>query len=283
MAQKEINKLFNEGHHLLKEVEKMAAIGGWELDARTLQVQWTEEVYNICEVDIATYRPIFSTVLDFYAPKSKPMIERVIKRAIDYGEPFDVELEFITAKGNHRFVHVVGKAKQENGKTEKVFGIFQDISDRKQLEEERNIAATSLDPFITINKEGKIINVNAATEKITGITKEKLINTDFANHFSDPEAAQAGYLQAKTEGIIRNYPLTIRHISGVTFDVILNASLYRNEQGEDVAVFALLRDVSELNRAKTEILKLNNELQDHVLKLQISNKDLDAFCYSIWV
>jgi PAS domain-containing protein len=92
---------------LLNETRRMAKVGGWEFDIDTQEQVWTEAVYHIHEVD-PTYRPTVSKGIAFYAPTSRPIIERAIRRAIEYGEPFDVELEFITAKGNLRWVHAIG-------------------------------------------------------------------------------------------------------------------------------------------------------------------------------
>jgi len=112
----------------------MAKVGGWEFDVETQEQLWTEEVYRIHEVDM-TYKPTVDRGIEFYAPASRPIIARVVQRAIEYGEPYDVELEFITAKGNHRWVHAIGEAYQVHGKTITVSGMFQDITGRKEAEE----------------------------------------------------------------------------------------------------------------------------------------------------
>ena len=77
--------------------------------------QWTEEVYHIHEVGL-DYDSDVEKGISFYSPESKPVIEAAVQRAIEHGEPFDLELQFITAKGNHRWVHSIGKALQRDGK-----------------------------------------------------------------------------------------------------------------------------------------------------------------------
>ncbi|HSQ47020.1 MAG TPA: PAS domain-containing protein, partial [Lutibacter sp.] len=59
----------------------------------------------------------------------------------------------------------------------------------------RSLIEASLDPFVTISLEGKITDVNEASIKVTGISRKKLINTDFSDYFTDPIKAQEGYLQ----------------------------------------------------------------------------------------
>ncbi|MEI6703723.1 MAG: PAS domain S-box protein, partial [Deltaproteobacteria bacterium] len=115
---------------LQSETEKIGNVGGWEVDLDTMEQVWTEEVYHIHEVD-STYKPTSEKGIAFYTPASRPIIEKFFKRAIDYGEPFDVELEIITAKGNIKSVHSIGRADREHNK---IIGFFQDITKRKQAE-----------------------------------------------------------------------------------------------------------------------------------------------------
>ena len=79
--------------------------------------------------------------------------------------------------------------------------IFRDIVERKQAEKaltlasayNRNLIEASIDPLVTINPEGRISDVNAATEQATGYSRDELIGTDFSDYFTDPQKARAGY------------------------------------------------------------------------------------------
>lgn len=115
---------------LLAETESIGKVGGWEFDTDTLITTWTDEVYQIHEVDV-NFKHDVNTGISFFTPESKPIIEEAVKRAIESGEAFDLELEIITAKGNLRSVHSIGKTDPENNR---VYGFFQDITERKQIE-----------------------------------------------------------------------------------------------------------------------------------------------------
>jgi signal transduction histidine kinase len=119
---------------LLSETEKTGNIGGWEFDAEKETQQWTEETFRILEIDAAEGEPKVPEVLDFIAPAFRPMADQAIRRAIEFGEPYDQEWEIITAKGNRKWVHAVARVYQEQSKTKRVSGSFQDITERKQLE-----------------------------------------------------------------------------------------------------------------------------------------------------
>jgi PAS domain S-box-containing protein len=125
----------------------------------------------------------------------------------------------------------------------------------------RNLIETSLDALVTISREGKITDVNRATEKITGISREKLIGSDFSDYFTDPEMARAGYQKAFKQGKIIDYQLTIRNTTGTITEVLYNASVYRNEQGESLGVFAAARDITALKAIANGLENTGKELE----------------------
>ena len=149
----------------------------------------------------------------------------------------------------------------------------------------RSLIEASLDPLVTIAPDGKITDVNNATEKVTGLSRRQLMGTDFADYFTDPGKARAGYEQVFREGLVQDYALEIRHRDGHVTPVLYNASVYRDEAGDVIGVFAAARDISERKRAEEVIRKLNEELDERVRRrtaeLEATNKNLEAFTYSV--
>ena len=149
----------------------------------------------------------------------------------------------------------------------------------------RSLIEASLDPLVTISADGKITDVNAASIKVTGIAREKLIGTDFSNYFTEPKKAQEGYLQVFEKGFVSDYPLTIKHKDGNLTDVLYNASVYKDSKGKILGVFAAARDVTEqkwakdLRVANTELAYQNDEKEKRAAELVIANKELESFNY----
>jgi PAS domain S-box-containing protein len=167
------------------------------------------------------------------------------------------------------------------------------IVERKQAEEKlklanaynRSLLEASLDPLVTIDASGKITDVNLATEKVTGRTRSELIGMDFSDYFTEPEKAKAGYQQVFEEGLVMDYALEIRHKDGHSTPVLYNAAVYNDDTGKVIGVFAAARDITERKKAEDEIRKLNRELEGRVIErtaqLEASNKELEAFAYSV--
>ena len=144
--------------------------------------------------------------------------------------------------------------KDTRGNVLGVFAAARDITAQKQASQyARSLIEASLDPLVTISPEGKITDVNEATVKVTGVPREKLIGTDFANYFTEPEKAREGYQQAFAKGFVTDYPLTIRHIHGGVSHVLYNASVYKDVNDNALGVFAAARDITPLKRAEVEL------------------------------
>src|SRR5512139_3821534 len=102
--------------------------------------------------------------------------------------------------------------------------------------------------------EGKITDVNEATVQVTGVPRKLLVGSDFSEYFTDPDKARAGYQEVFSKGLVTDYPLTLRHVSGKGSEVLYNASVYRHAKGEVAGVFAAARDITERKRAEEERL-----------------------------
>ena len=145
-----------------------------------------------------------------------------------------------------------------SGKLVAISTIARDITENKKAEEalrllnlyNRSLIEASLDPLVTIGPDGKITDVNGATEQVTGFSRKDLIGTDFSDYFTEPEEARTGYQQVFANGEVRNYPLEIQHKDGHITPVLYNASVYRDENGKVIGVFAAARDITERQKAE---------------------------------
>ena len=157
-----------------------------------------------------------------------------------------------------------------NGKPKTYLAIRFVITERKIAEESqratsayaRSLIEASLDPLVTISSDGKITDVNEASVQATGVRREQLIATDFSDYFTEPDKARAGYQKVFSEGFVRDYPLAIRHITNRVTDVLYNASVYKDDKGKVLGVFAAARDMTELKRFEQTLQQKNVELEN---------------------
>jgi diguanylate cyclase (GGDEF)-like protein/PAS domain S-box-containing protein len=133
-------------------------------------------------------------------------------------------------------------------KTEKSFQCLDQYS--------HSLIEASLDLFVIISIEGKITDVNMATEKLTGKDRTSLIGSDFVDLFTDSEYARKANNLVCLQASVVDYPLAIWNVSGEVTDVILNANVYKDSDGKVQAIFATARDMTLYNKrlAHTKLL-----------------------------
>ena len=121
------NKLI-KSEALLSMVADTLKTGAWEFDVVTNDIYWTQQVFAIYELEKT---PTIEEGILFYAPQARPIIQQAFEKLYTSGETYDLELPFITAKGNKLWVRVAGWAKYQNARIIKVSGIIQDITHLK--------------------------------------------------------------------------------------------------------------------------------------------------------
>lgn len=198
------------------------------------------------------------------ADQVKAMMQRVLEKGRADSQVFEVEW----ASGQIAYYEIhMSPFEGESGRPGGIFCVFRDISEdqatgnkiRAASQYARSLIEASLDPLVTISPEGKIMDVNRATERATGFGREVLIGSDFSTYFTEPEKARIGYQQVFSQGHVHDYPLILRHASGKLTDVLYNASLYY-EGGQVAGVFAAARDVTQLRRSQEELEYTNREV-----------------------
>jgi two-component system cell cycle sensor histidine kinase/response regulator CckA len=196
---------------------------------------------------------IGKTDFDFFDRERAEAIREIERRVIAEGKPLRIE-EWVTNRDGVKVPLDTLKAPYcaPDGKALGLVGICRDITERKMAEVKlklaglynRSLIEASLDPLVTIGHDGRITDVNAATERVTGYPREELIGADFSAYFTDHEKADAGYQRVFRNGMVHDYELELRHKDGHVTPVLYNASIYRDERGNIAGVFAAARDIS---------------------------------------
>lgn len=146
---------------------------------------------------------------------------------------------------------------------------------RESYHYSRTLIEASLDPLVTINAIGKITDVNEASIKVTGIERDQIIGTDFSQYFTEPLKAKSAYLQVFDKGFVSNFPLTIKHLNGPLTEVLYNASIYKDENGVTLGVFASARDITEQKLLFNYSLSLIEASRDPLFVISPSGRITD--------
>ena len=119
---------------MLEQTSHMARVGGWSRNLLTGEEHWSAMTKAIVEVPQDFTPASRSGILFYKEGPSRQSISEMVNRAIEQGEPFDAELQIVTAKDNERWVRVMGRPEFRDGQCIRLYGTFQDIEDRVESE-----------------------------------------------------------------------------------------------------------------------------------------------------
>ena len=132
---KERERELERVYDLLERAEHIADIGGWEIDPDTRGLFWTEHLFDILEIP-SDEEPPLDEALDVYHDEDRPIVENAVEEALRSDESFDVESRFRTPSGEVRWLRIIGEPDVEDGEIVSLRGAVQDITDRKEREQE---------------------------------------------------------------------------------------------------------------------------------------------------
>jgi PAS domain S-box-containing protein len=249
----------------LRVAVESAELGLWDLDPLTGRLDWSprcREIYGVSPDEPIDHQ----TFLNRVHPDDRRTVDEAVQKALSPASDGNFEMEYRCRRpdGTERSVlamcRVFFGTVRRRKRAVRVIGTILDITERKRAEAlrlanayNRSLIEASLDPLVTIGPEGKITDVNLAAEQATGCSRDELIGTSFSIYFTEPEKAETGYQQAWLEGSVRDYPLELRHRDGSVRSVLYNASVYHDEMGNPVGVFAAARDITDRKKAEQAV------------------------------
>lgn len=121
---------------MLIQTSRMTRVGGWEIFPETGELIWSDVTYEIHEVEPGFVPDVSSGITFYREGYSRDTIRQCVENAMLTGEPFDKELQIVTAKGNLLWVRAMGNTEFKDGKCIRIYGTFQDIDERKKEHEE---------------------------------------------------------------------------------------------------------------------------------------------------
>jgi PAS domain S-box-containing protein len=125
----------------LNEAQHIAKIGSWDWNIITGVVWWSDELYEIFELDQASYKPSFESSGKFIHPEDFDEYNKGILNSLKTGDPFNHQLRIITQNGNLKICKSAGFVYfDKNRNAVEMRGTFSDITDNVRILNELNAA-----------------------------------------------------------------------------------------------------------------------------------------------
>ena len=254
-AAKAAEHLGSQQKNLLAEMGHAAKVGGWELDPVSGEALWTEEVARIHDLD-AGMQPTPARGLEFYPAQSRARLQAALQAAINQGTAYDLELEFVSAKGVRKWVRSTCKPILENGAVVRLRGSLQDITQQKAAElalrdsEQRlRLITETIDEVFWMADANlsRMLYVSAAYERIWGRSTNSLYAdpSSFlqAIHPEDRPRVLAG-LRVKDPGQIEQEYRIIRPDGSIRW-ILDRGFPLRDQSGQFTHYVGVAQDVTD--------------------------------------
>jgi PAS domain S-box-containing protein len=125
--------------HMLEHSQSAASVGSWERDLRNdaEPLRWSNETYRIFGYQPGAVEPTLELFFGAIHPEDRGRILEVARARLGRGEPFDTEYRLVRPDGTVRTIHSWTRFEHDaEGRPVRALGTCQDITQRKQLEQE---------------------------------------------------------------------------------------------------------------------------------------------------
>ncbi|HIK40650.1 PAS domain-containing protein [Thermoleptolyngbya sp. M55_K2018_002] len=278
----------SEGH--LQEAQRIGNIGSWEFDVQTEQITWSEQVFHIFRRDLALGTPEdFATLQQLVYPSDREFHAQTVQTLMDTHQPYDVEFRICRGDGSIGHVQSKGEAVLDaTGRLIKLTGIVLDITERKQAEEQRRMLTDRLTLALKAGEIGtwdwdtvheafwddrmyEIYGLQHLPALGQSATYQDWCDRVYPEDLAPTEAA----LQAAIRGE-QEYDVEFRiwRTDGELRWIKANALLQRDAQGNPLRMTGINYDITERKRVEAKLLQKSAQLE-------ASNRELEAFAYSV--
>ncbi len=279
--------------NILERSNQVAKIAHWEVDVKTGKASWSKMANEIFELP-DDYQPDRESTLKFY--KNGPNLDRLLTAVEDStksGKPYDLEVEIITAKGNQKWIRIIGDTEFQKGTCVRRLGIFQDITKTKKTEEDINrineelnailnaghvsIIGTDLYGLITHFSSGAEKLLQYKASEMIGIqspevlhlqAEMKLRSRELSEHYGREISGFGVFIEPVIIGNFDSHEWSYVRKDGTIFPVQLVVTAIKNSNGEISGFLGVATDISDIKKAEKELLQLMQITSDQNERLK---------------
>lgn len=244
---------------LLDRTGELAKIGGWEMNLETMKSVFTREFFRIAEIDSMVEPELDEGLNLLYSPESRATLLDAFHNAIETGQPYDLELPMVTAKGRSRWVRTQGFPEEGTSRPKRIHGTLQDITVQKNASTELMSTKNHLEAILNaipdllfeVDEEGRILECRAARQELLVFRPDFLMGKRFCDLLptTATEACTASIQEADALGWSSGYTYSL-DLNQEKRWFELSASKYSRSDTEGSRFILLARDVTERTKAE---------------------------------
>ena len=278
--EKEIKEKLNkveQSEFLLKQSGKIAKVGAWDFDTKTLKVRWSDQVFHLHGLPVGEI-PSFEKAMSFFIDGDREKLAKAIEKTISKNVKYDLELRFRNEQGEKLWVNTIGYPISNNkGEVIGVRGVIQDITEQKIIrskieksQEMHLLLANNTSDIICLQEpDGTFKYLTPSIKQILGYDQTEFYGKKILNiiHEDDIEPFKEFMKEKILKGITKEaYPFRVRHKNGnYIWLEFLSSPVYKNNEinyyvtsARDITEWVLAKE--RIHKYQTSLQKLTNEL-----------------------
>jgi PAS domain S-box-containing protein len=150
-ALKHAEEAFKKSQHILAKAQQIAHVGNWAWNLKSGQMKWSDEVYRIFGYEPGEVQPTFEWVLSRVHPDDRGVLKGFAESIVRERKRCSVDYRIVRPDGSVCYVNsVADKIVGKSGRPENVYGINQDVTERKKAEDALRTAKTETELYVDL-------------------------------------------------------------------------------------------------------------------------------------
>lgn len=235
----------------LNNAQELAKIGSWTLDIKSGNLEWSDEIYNIFELNKKSFVASYEGFLNAIHPDDRAKVNDAFTKSLENKTPYEINHRLKMDDGRIKYVHEKGESYYNDaGEPILSHGTVQDTTKTTIVENKLKTYLQLIDENIitsTTNLKGIIIEVSEAFSIISGYSKEELIGKS-QNIVRHPDMSSEVYRELwKSLKEDKTWEGDIKNIRKNGTHYWVHAKIYPiyNENGEKIGYTAIRQDISD--------------------------------------
>lgn len=278
-----IEKKLSTSAERLNEAQRIAQVGSWELNLLSGELQWSDEIFRMFEIDKSKFSPTYESFLNAIHPDDRARVNTAYTVSLKTRQPYDIIHRLQMSDGRIKWVQELCESAFATDGTPLVSrGTVQDVTRQvlaetqlRDSEARYHSVVTALSEGIVINaKDGGIVDANEAAQKILGLSLEQMMGRTpidplwraiRENGSPFPGEEHPGAVTLRTGKPQYNVVMGVHKPDGTLTWILINSQpIFQAGETLPASVAASFVDITERKRADQILKNTNAELERRV-------------------
>ena len=275
IRQKEAFEALQVSEENLKEAQKIANLGRWELNLKPRQLIWSDMIFEIFEIDPLKFGATYEAFLEAIHPDDRDDVNHVFNESLINHSPYEITHRLLMKDGRIKWVNEICRTEyDDHGEPVRSIGIVQDITNLKLAEEElikrehllQESQATAHVGSYIIDLETGTNYWTKETFQIFGMAEKEFGPTleEYQSSIHPDDVASVYDLFGKSINTGAQFDLVYRiiHSNGSLRYVHSIGNPEKNAAGIIVRMVGTFQDITDSKQAEVELTREKQKLAD---------------------